>query len=378
MSGMVAVSLFAPQVSAARGRPDPLITVTAGGDRTGDTSVAGLDGVRFDFYAGVSGTPPGAGSTPVATCVTGEAGVAGRCSVDVPSRSGGSGVNAQGYWIVQAAVPAGWFADPVLNTGGATSITTTNYSRIFVSSVTSNISVPVATTSNTATATARGSAWATSRDNPPFPEKCGLKVALLFDLSGSIGANITELRSAGTQFVDALTGTPSGVGVYTFASNAPANMSNNSNMELTSVSTADSAARVNSKINGLTVQTTGAATNWDQGIWQIAADPTHYDVAVVLTDGNPTVYGPNASGPGNYTRFTEVENGIFSANALKARHTTVVSVGIGSVGSSHANLAAISGPVEGTDYFATSFADLSALLTRLARENCQGTVNVVK
>jgi Prealbumin-like fold domain/von Willebrand factor type A domain len=377
-TGMVAVSLFAPQVSAARGRPDPLITVTAGGDRTGDTSVAGLDGVRFDFYAGVSGTPPAAGATPVATCVTGDAGVTGRCTVDVPSRSGGTGVNAAGYWIVQAAVPPGWFADPVLNTGGATSITTTNYSRLFVANVTSNISVPVATTTNTATATARGSLWASSRDNPPFPEKCGLRVALLFDLSGSIGGNITQLRQAGVDFVNALTGTPSSVGVYTFASFAPANTTNNSNMELTSVSTADSAARVKDKINGLTVQTTGAATNWDQGIWQIAADPTNYDVAVVLTDGNPTVYGPNASGPGSYTRFIEVENGIFSANTLKARHTKILSVGIGSVGASHANLASISGPAEGTDYFATDFADLSDLLTRLARENCQGTINVVK
>ncbi len=368
-----AAVLGLPALAGAGAGQDPVITVTAGGDRTGNTTVAGLAGVTFDFYAGVAGTAPT--GTPVASCVTG---ADGRCSVDVAARSGGSGATQAGYWVVQAAVPPGWFASPYLDTGSATSITATNYSRLFVANVTANVSVPIPTTTNTATATARGSAWASSRDNPPLPEKCGLRVALLFDLSGSIGSHIGQLRSAGTDFVNALTGTPSSVGVYTFASFAPANSTNNSNLELTSVSTAESAARVTSKINGLTVQTTNAGTNWDQGIWQIAADPTDYDVAIVLTDGNPTYYAPNALGPGSYTRFIEVENGIFSANALKARGTTVLAVGIGAVGDSTDNLAAISGPEEGTDYFATDFADLADLLQSLALEHCLGTVNVVK
>ena len=369
------VCFVLPAAGAQAGR-DPVITVTAGGDRTADESVSGLDGVRFDFYAGVAGTTPT--GSPVASCVTGSGGVTGRCSVDVAARGGGSGSNQQGYWVVQAGVPAGWFASPALDTGTATSITATNYSRLFVGNVTANVSVPVATTSNTAVATARGSVWAASRDNPPLPAKCGLRVALLFDLSGSIGDHIGQLRSAGTSFVNALTGTPSSVGVYTFASFAPANSTNNSTHQLTSVSTAESAARVKAKIDGLTVQTTGAGTNWDQGLWQIAADPTHYDVALVLTDGNPTYYGPTARGPGSYTRFIEVENGIFSANALKARGTTVLGIGIGAVGGSKDNLAAISGPREGTDYFATDFTQLAGLLKELALQHCEGTVNVVK
>jgi hypothetical protein len=202
---------------------------------------------------------------------------------------------------------------------------------------------------------------------------------MLFDLSGSIGSNIGDLKNAGKKFVDALTGTPSSVGLYTFASHAPANTSNNANHELTPVSTHESAAKVNARISGLTVQGGNAgATNWDTGLGQIAADTTKYDVALVLTDGNPTVYGPSAQGPGSYTRFIEAENGIFSANALKAKGTTVLGVGIGSVGRSKANLASISGPREGTDFFATDFVELASLLTKLALKNCQGTVNVVK
>ena len=53
-----------------------------------------------------------------------------------------------------------------------------------------------------------------------------------------------------------------------------------------------------------------------------------FDIAVVITDGNPTVYG-NAEGPGNYTRFREVENGIFSANAVKNENTRMLAFGVG-------------------------------------------------
>ncbi len=73
-----------------------------------------------------------------------------------------------------------------------------------------------------------------------------------------------------------------------------------------------------------------------------------------------------------------MENGIFSANSVKARGTTVLSVGIGDVGASTANLAAISGPRAGTDYFSTDFSQLASLLRTLAEKNCLGTVNVVK
>jgi Prealbumin-like fold domain/von Willebrand factor type A domain len=370
----------APQAGlAASGRAgqqggDPVITVTAGGDRTGATAVAGLAGERFDFYAGRQGTHPS--GSPTASCVTG---VSGKCSVSVPAQSGGSGGSTLGYWVVQATVPGGWVPDSVLDVGKGGAEVPADYRELFVASVRSDIAVPIADTSNSSTPTARGSLWAASRDNPPLPDKCGLNVALLFDLSGSIGSNITQLRAAGKSFVTALTGTPSSVAVYTFASHAPASKPANSNLPLTPVATIPSANTVTSKINGLTVESGGeAGTNWDQGIWQIASSSDRYDVALVLTDGNPTFYGPKASGPGSSTRFIEVENGIFSANALKAKRTTVIAVGIGRDLRSTNNLAAISGPVPNKDYFTTNFAELERLLRDLAEKNCLSTVNVVK
>jgi hypothetical protein len=354
---------------------DPVITVTAGGDRNGATSVAGLAGERFDFYAGRQGSPPSLG-TPTASCVTS---ASGKCSVSVATQSGGSGGNTLGYWIVQASVPGGWFASALLDVGKGGAEKATDYRQLFVANVRSDISVPVADTSNGATPTARGSLWAASRDNPALPNKCGLNVALLFDLSGSIGSNITQLRAAGKSFVKALTGTPSSVAVYTFASHAPASKPGNSNMPLTSVATQASANTVTSKINGLTVESGNeAGTNWDQGLGQIASSSERYDLTLVLTDGNPTFYGPKASGPGNTTRFIEVENGMFSANAIKAKSTNIIAVGIGQDLRSTHNLAAISGPVPNRDYFITDFSALERLLTDLAEKNCLGTVNVIK
>src|ERR1700728_275270 len=147
VAASVAVAVLGlPALAGAQAGQDPVITVTAGGDRTANTSVAGLAGVTFDFYAGVAGTQPG--GAPGASCVTA---ANGRCSVDVAARSGGGGGgNQAGYWVVQAGVPAGWFASPYLDTGTATSITRTNYSRLFVANVTANVSVPIPTTTKTA------------------------------------------------------------------------------------------------------------------------------------------------------------------------------------------------------------------------------------
>lgn len=128
-------------------------------------------------------------------------------------------------------------------------------------------------------------------------------------------------------------------------------------------------------------------TNWDAGLWQIAASGIDYDVVIVLTDGDPTRYGrPTAvalpGGTGVTTRFLDVENGAFSANAMKATtddllpHPALLAVGINVSGAgSTANLRAISGPSE---YYTTDFASLGDVLDGLAHEQCLGSISVVK
>ena len=121
-----------------------------------------------------------------------------------------------------------------------------------------------------------------------------------------------------------------------------------------------------------------SGTNWDNALWRVALDnPTYrYQSAFILTDGDPTFYGPSGNGGrGNMTRFSEVENGVFSANALKNEGTSVIGVGIGSANSVLAatdNIRAVSGPVNNTDFFTTDFQQLSRLLARLALTDCAG------
>ena len=356
---------------AAAAAVDASITVTAGGVRTGSSSVAGLGNVTFAFFAGTAGVRPNLSSMPAATCTTTSPG--GTCVADGLA-------NNQGYWVVQTGVPSGWFANPSLDVGSSTASVATVYSELFVAGHTGNVTVPPSNSGSIQTGnTTRGNMWASSLDNPPAPTTCGLRYALLFDLSTSISTpvnNLPALKTAGIDFVNSLAGTPSSVAVYTFGTTAPASAAN-ATLESTSVSTAAGADTVNARINSLSVPS-GSATNWDAGLGQMAAADSFsaYNVVIVLTDGNPNRYGPTGSGTNVNTRFIDVENGIFSANALKNDGTRIIAVGINDVATD--NLAAISGPVAGSDFFSTSFAGLADVLSGLARENCMGTISVVK
>ena len=134
---------------------------------------------------------------------------------------------------------------------------------------------------------------------------------------------------------------------------------------------------VNGWINGVTA---GGTTNWDRGLFQVQQSTAQFDIAVVITDGNPTVYG-NAEGPGNYTRFREVENGIFSANAVKAEDTRMLAFGVGagisrrrSQPGGHLRARPLN-----SDYFqTTNYAEVGAILRNLALGSCTGSVTVVK
>jgi len=345
------------------------LVIQKGGDRTGGQTVGGLGGVVFDFFAGVSGTPPAANAVPDASCTT--TAPSGTCEVDVPGRVGGTDTGVLGYWIREKTAPAPYSIITTLDTGPGSATVPTPYNQLFTGNVANNItySFPVAQTGND-NFTARGSTWADVRANPPLPNRCGLRIALLIDTSGSVAPFLTQIKDAAKGFVDALGGTPSQVALYQFAN------SSTQLVNATSVATQSGQDTVDAAIDLLTA---GGSTNWDIGLARVAASPIVYDAVLMLTDGNPTVYGPNAEGPAVNTRFREVENGVFSANALKAKGTRVAAVGVGAgVSGAADNLAAISGPVAGSDYIQTGYPELAALFRSVALNSCVGTVTVVK
>jgi uncharacterized repeat protein (TIGR01451 family) len=294
------------------------------------------------------------------------------------------------YTVRQVSAPTGntpsqdnYFSSPSLGVGVTGSISAQPYDTLTVSVGASNVTIPSPSTSTTSGNTVRSGRWAVSRYNPPPPTTCTRSVALLFDLSASITvSDLASYKTSADGFVRALLGTSTDVTLYTFGTATPAPGAGNATFGPRNTLTMTGVNELVGRINGLTLPITDQYTNWDAGIWQIANSGTHYDEAIVLTDGDPTAMSangsPDATGTAT-TRFRASENGIFSANALKARGTRVDAVGIASnaTSGSIANLKAISGPEQGSDYFIIPFDSLGGLLTDLALAHC-ATLEITK
>ncbi|QAY69451.1 DUF11 domain-containing protein [Xylanimonas protaetiae] len=381
-----------------------VVSVRTGGDRTGVNAVAGLPGVVLQLFRGANGANPV--TEAWGTCTSDDD---GDCSFQVPdAQRGGDGTCTAAdagancgdrFWVRQTSAPAGFFANPTLSTGavgtGPNPPPTTALAYEFqtpavYASQTSTTGQPggsstfmVSQAQNTGNASS--GIWQQSRVDPPLPEQCGLDVAIILDLSLSVGAALPQLKSAADTFVDALTGTPSRMSLFSFSRVSPAAGTQNATAHHPISRTAD-AAEFKALYAGWALDN---ATNWDRGIAAAAEANEHYDVAVVITDGNPTLYSDPAQNNGTYTRFREVENGIFSANALKAQGTRVLAVGVGAgVSDPNAalNLQAISGTqpftganAETADYYQTAdFAAAGEALQSLAFSKCMPSLTVVK
>ncbi|NLA66430.1 MAG: hypothetical protein GX862_11080 [Leucobacter sp.] len=368
-----------------------LLNITKMGDRNGVNLISGdsltqaapLEGATFHAYASTSGTNSVPTGPSLGSCVTN---ATGRCSIVVSNNN-----NSSGFWVVETIAPAGFSVMPDLGTGSINTDKTLPPYRFKVtigSNLSSNYTRNITADRNQPN-TAVSNAWVNVRNNPGFPEYCGLTIAMVFDTSGSIDSGeMDDLIEAGQFFVgnDALGGTPSNVTLFRFASTA-STMNNGTPYDLSIAgSVADNtgylgaAARINSELPNQ-----GANyTNWDAAL-QLVNATAAYDMVIFLTDGDPTTYG-SGSDTNTNVQFRMVEQAVMSANALKASagvapgsRTKIVPIGIGLSGGSDQNLKAISGPVLGDDYFlADNFEDLQTRLADLAVKNCGGTLTVVK
>lgn len=387
-----------------------VITVKVGGDRTGASSVAGLQGVRLRLHEGTSSGPTARVQAGWAECVSDSS---GDCSFVVPETQeevrecvswfigcwewrtvAPAGVNRdKQFWVVQESAPAGWYLSGTLVTGGATGQQATPYrfrtgSQLRAGS-TYRAGSAFMTAGDSSTRTGSSATWQVSRDNPKLAQTCeaGLDVALVLDLSGSVAnaGAVGDLKASAIAFAEALEGTGSRLALFTFADYAPRNSTSTGQNYPTLLPVDGNLGTIRSRINGYAA---GGGTNWDRGIHQVAQNSQHFDLAIVVTDGLATFSGTSAAGPGNFTRFTETEQAIFSANALKAKGTRLLAVGVGDgINGDAANLRAVSGPTghvagasaNSADYFQTGWQQLAPLLENLAKgATCQATVTVEK
>jgi hypothetical protein len=319
------------------------ITVHAVGDRDpGSGAPLPLAGAKLRAYTDSSL------ATPVGECTTD---ASGTCTI--------TGLDAGTYWVAPVGAPP----------GGA-------YSVVEGVTTTAEGDVPYAEPVVVGEANGEARPFVFRRAAPALPEQCGARVALVYDLSSSVSPDeAAVMRQNSKAFVDALAGTPSSIAIHSFATTAPA--AANTDHDFVDVATSAGAASVKQAIDALAGASGGDGyTNWDAAL---RAVPSSADVAVVFTDGNPTVFGVPPVFPPVMTGLDQIEAGVASANTVKARGTRVVAVGIGDVNDISArNLQAISGPVEGSDYAITTFADLGRVFHRLADDLCGGTVIVHK
>ncbi|RII43416.1 VWA domain-containing protein [Galactobacter valiniphilus] len=218
------------------------------------------------------------------------------------------------------------------------------------------------------------------RNNPSLSGKCGLKLGLLMDVSGSIADStdgVKNLKNAAKAFVSALQGTPSQVLIRNFADSSPAVESAEVGT-LTSVATQGGVTTLNNAIDQLNNSNVTGATNWDAGLYRMRN--AGLDAVVIVTDGVPTyrMRGNSTSGPGNSATADVVQHANWSANAVKAGPQSIIAVG---VGSDFAKLGAdlnLKLLAAGQVYKASDLGALKSTLTSLAQQNCKGTVNIVK
>ncbi|MFC6146826.1 SpaA isopeptide-forming pilin-related protein [Corynebacterium nasicanis] len=162
--------------------------------------------------------------------------------------------------------------------------------------------------------------------NPPMPQRCGLNIALVFDLSNSIGdTGLAQSKAAGNAFIEGLKNTPTTLGVYNFATLAPTqNVTDKPQLDLSTDAGVSAARQAMTDLRLPTrVGDDRGGTNWEGALKNVAASGVSYDVVYFITDGVPTTN--NALYPGTdygaITHNIDITRAITAANTLKAGGT---------------------------------------------------------
>ena len=207
--------------------------------------------------------------------------------------------------------------------------------------------------------------------NPALPtEACGLDIALVLDVSGSINATeLSQMKNAFIAFVDALSGTPTQFSVTQFGTTA----------RILQPFTSDYAA-VKTAINSAGG---GDWTNWEDGLnkaWSTYDPrPDKPNLMIFSSDGNPNRIGESGS---QASESQALAAAVAVANTIKTAGTRILGLGIGSDLNTD-NMIAISGPkvdigILESDVITSDFARLAQDLGELASRTCGGTITVKK
>ena len=179
-----------------------------------------------------------------------------------------------------------------------------------------------------------GAQWVNGRvPNPPMPQRCGLRIAVVADLSTSLRYADTNgfeaSKKAANAFIDSLQGTPAELGIYNFASSGPANgagTTHGQNPPYISMLSEQGVQRAKDVVKNWSYNANNSATNWEAGLKQVKDHD--YDVVYFITDGMPTTSSTIESKGigGEFVQASALNDAIKAANELKAAGTRVVPI----------------------------------------------------
>ncbi|WOH94326.1 SpaA isopeptide-forming pilin-related protein [Corynebacterium urealyticum] len=179
-----------------------------------------------------------------------------------------------------------------------------------------------------------GAKWVHGRvPNPPMPQRCGLRIAVVADLSTSLRYADTDgfeaSKKAANAFIDSLQGTPAELGIYNFASSGPANQAGTThgqNPPYISMLSEQGVQRAKDVVKNWSYNADNSATNWEAGLKQVKDHD--YDVVYFITDGMPTTSSTIKSKGigGEFVQASALNDAIKAANELKAAGTRVVPI----------------------------------------------------
>ena len=412
-SVLCALALLAlPALAGANGT----IRVVKGGDRVlGNTTTSGyasgLSGVTFEYTtdAAKAANPASTGWTAFSATTNGS----GVATQSVPAgtyyvREATAGTGFGAFGAVKSLRYSPLTSNPSADQPYAARVTITNNTTTDVSPNT-NAEPDATDWDTTSGGSAASSPFINVRDNPLFPDSCGLNILLVLDRSGSIGGSETSYANAAKAFVNSLNGTPSQIGIMSFSAGADASQNSfyttgvNSYQDGSgdatrtraplSLATPGNAALLNSTIDNV-YNNVGGGTNWDLALQKASqaagfttdiatGQTTKPDLVAFITDGNPTARSTAGTDSGSQVELIDLTAGMSSANSVKnvtARGTTKVkmyALGVGS-GVTSENLKVVSGPTAGEDYDTPTIAALQAKLQEVAARTCGARIVVRK
>lgn len=209
--------------------------------------------------------------------------------------------------------------------------------------------------------------------NPALTQACGLDIAFVLDVSGSINATeLSQMKTAMTGIVTALAGTPTEFSVTKFDTTASVVQGFTGNT-----------ATVNAAINGISG---GGSTNWQDGFTKgntTLPNRSNPNLVIFASDGDPNTTGISPGGTSSPGTAASVAAAVTVANTIKTGGTRILAIGI-SAAPTIANLQAVSGPNTNTGSFTTSdlvtadFSTLAQQIATFASDTCGRTVTVTK